>query len=72
MIDSQSAIGTRPLAVSFARAAELTSLSKNSLRRYARSGRLKTTRIGRRRIIPLAGLNELIQNGLDSSSGETR
>lgn len=72
MVDlSQTAIGNRPLAVSFERASELTDISKNSLRRYARSGRLKTTRVGRRRIIPFGALRDLVQNGLDSSPGET-
>jgi excisionase family DNA binding protein len=72
MLDlSQTAVG-RPLAVSFERASELTSLSKNSLRRYARSGQLKTVRIGRRRIVPFSALHDLLQNGLDSSSGKTQ
>ena len=52
-----------PLAVSFARAAEITSLSKNTLRRFAKSGRLRTVRLGRRRLIPFEALNELIRGG---------
>jgi helix-turn-helix protein len=65
-------IGDRPLAVSFAKAAELTSVSKNSLRRYAKCGRLKTITLGRRRIIPFAALNDLLRNGLgnEHSSSE--
>lgn len=67
------AIGDRPLAVSFAKAAELTSVSKNSLRRIAKTGRLRTVRLGRRRIIPYAALNDLLRNGLgnENSSPET-
>jgi excisionase family DNA binding protein len=61
-------VGDRPLAVSFARAAELTSVSKNSLRRFAKSGRLRTIRLGRRRIIPYAALNDLLRNGLSNES----
>jgi excisionase family DNA binding protein len=61
-------VGTQPLAVSFARAAELKSVSKNSLRRFAKSGRLRTIRLGRRRIIPFAALNDLLRNGLSSES----
>lgn len=57
------AIADRPLAVSFAKAAELTSVSKASLRRYARDGRLRTVRFGRRRIIPFNALTELLRNG---------
>jgi excisionase family DNA binding protein len=57
-----------PIAVSFARAAEITSLSKNSLRRFAKSGRLRTVRLGRRRLIPFEALNELIQKGTGEKS----
>jgi excisionase family DNA binding protein len=62
------AVVDRPLAVSFAKAAELTSVSKASLRRYARDGRLKTVRFGRRRIIPYGALTELLRNGAHHSS----
>ncbi len=72
MLDLAQTVVGRPLAVSFERASELTSLSKNSLRRYARSGRLKTVRIGRRRVVPFSALHDLLQNGLDSSSGKTQ
>jgi excisionase family DNA binding protein len=51
----------RPLAVSFSRAAEMTSLSKLSLRRLSKNGRLRTARIGRRRIIPYSALIELLE-----------
>jgi len=68
---SQTAIGSRPLAVNFETASALTSIS-NSLRKMARTGQLKTTRVGRRRIVPLNALNELVQNGLNESCGETR
>ena len=71
-LSMSEAIGDRPLAVSFARAAELTSMSKNSLRKYAKTGRLRTVRLGRRRIIPFAALHDLLQNGLDSLSGQTQ
>jgi excisionase family DNA binding protein len=65
-MESQVAVD-RPLAVSFARAAELTSISKSSLRRYAREGRLKVVRCGRRRIVPFTALTELLRDGLNSS-----
>jgi excisionase family DNA binding protein len=64
---SQVAIGDRPLAVNFTKAAELTSISKSSLRRYAREGKLKTVRCGRRRIVPFTALTELLRDGLRSS-----
>jgi excisionase family DNA binding protein len=57
-----------PLAVSFLRASELTSLSRSTLRRFARDGRLKTVQLGRRRVIPMDALRDLIQNG----GGEVR
>jgi excisionase family DNA binding protein len=63
-----SAIDDRPLAVSFARAAELTSLSKNSLRRAARAGKLRTIQFGRRRIVPFSALNDLLRNGLGNEN----
>jgi excisionase family DNA binding protein len=65
-------VGDRPLAVSFARAAELTSVSKNSLRRFAKTGKLRTVRLGRRRIIPFAALNDLLRNGLSSESSDQK
>jgi predicted site-specific integrase-resolvase len=57
----------RPLAVDFARASTLTSLSKVTLRRYVRAGRIRTVLCGRRRIIPLTALADLVQNGVPSS-----
>jgi excisionase family DNA binding protein len=63
-----SAIDDRPLAVSFARAAELTSLSKNSLRRAARAGKLRTIQFGRRRIVPFSALNDLIRHVLGNEN----
>ena len=51
-----------PLAVSFDRAAELTSLSKQTLRRLAKTGTLKTILVTkRRRIIPYSALSELLR-----------
>jgi excisionase family DNA binding protein len=47
----------------FKRAAQLTSLSPNTLKRLAHTGKLRTTRIGRRRIVPIEALRELIQDG---------
>jgi excisionase family DNA binding protein len=64
----QTATIDRPLAVSFARASELTSISKNSLRKAARNGVLPTVRWGRRRIIPFAALNDLLRHGLGNEN----
>jgi excisionase family DNA binding protein len=68
MSNMQTATIDRPLAVSFAKAAELTSISKNSLRKAARNGVLPTVRWGRRRIILYATLNDLLRNGLGNEN----
>jgi excisionase family DNA binding protein len=52
-----------PLSVSFKEAAEITSVSRSTLRRYAQSGRLRTVQLGRRRVIPFDALSKLIQKG---------
>jgi excisionase family DNA binding protein len=57
------ALEDRPLAVSFEKASQLTSISKNSLRRAAKNGALQTFRFGRRRIIPYDALRALIREG---------
>jgi excisionase family DNA binding protein len=62
--------GFRPIAVSFTRASELTSLSKNSLRRLAKEGTLRTATVGRRRIIPFSALQDLLRS--NTCSGEFR
>jgi excisionase family DNA binding protein len=58
----------QPIAVSFGRAAELTSLSKTSLRRFARSGQLRTVRLGRRVIVPYTALTDLLRNGVGNET----
>src|SRR5882762_9220860 len=65
-----SLIPDQPLSVSFKVAAALTSVSRNTLRRYAKSGRLRTVRLGRRRVIPFDALKNLIQEG--SGEGSAR
>ena len=52
-----------PLAVGFTQAAEAMSLSKNTLRRLAKTGRLATVRVGRRRLIPVKALRQLLREG---------
>ncbi len=56
-------IESMPLAVSFARASEMMSVSRNTLRRFAKDGRLRTVRLGRRRVIPFDALTDLIREG---------
>jgi excisionase family DNA binding protein len=52
-----------PLSVSFKEAAEITSVSRSTLRRHAKSGHLRTVRLGRRRVIPFDALQDLIREG---------
>jgi excisionase family DNA binding protein len=52
-----------PIAVDFKRAAQMTSVSRSTLRRFAKSGRLRTVLLGRRRVIPIDALKDLIRNG---------
>jgi excisionase family DNA binding protein len=50
-----------PLSVSFAEAAKLLSVSPNTVRRHAKDGRLRTIRLGRRRVVPFDALRDLIR-----------
>jgi excisionase family DNA binding protein len=54
-------IPLHPLSVSFKEAAEITSVSRSTLRRYAKDGRLRTVCVGRRRVIPFDALQDLIR-----------
>jgi excisionase family DNA binding protein len=63
-------IPNQPLAVSFREAAQITSVSRSTLRRYAKIGRLRTVRLGRRVIVPFEALKDLIQEG--SGEGSAR
>jgi hypothetical protein len=55
-----AAVGNRPIAYGFSRASEVSSLSKNTLRRKAKTGELRTVLVGRRRVIPFEALYALI------------
>ncbi len=52
-----------PLAVDLSEASRLTSLSVRTLRRYVRMGRLKVVRVGRRVLVPIGSLKELLKVG---------
>ncbi len=53
-----------PLAVDIREAARLTSLSPHTIRWYARTGRIRSVRCGRRILIPVEALRELSRHGL--------
>jgi excisionase family DNA binding protein len=50
-----------PIAVDVKEAARLTSLSVRSIRRYIALGRLRVTRVGRRVLVPLASLRQMVR-----------
>jgi excisionase family DNA binding protein len=54
------------LAVTIAEAARMTTLSRSSLRNYAKTGTLRTAKVGRRILIPLSALHELMRRGAPS------
>jgi hypothetical protein len=60
----------RPLAVSIARAAQLTSLCQRTIRNYALAGKVATVRCGRRIIIPFEALEGLVKFGVEAKSNE--
>jgi excisionase family DNA binding protein len=53
-------------AVSIARAAELVGLSKWTVYKYVSEGRLHSVRAGRRVLIPMETLDQLLREGLPS------
>ncbi len=61
----------RPLAVDVVTAARMTSLSPHTIRLYIRTGRLRVTRCGRRVLVPVESLAELVREGAPSrNTGE--
>ena len=58
------AIPTNRLAVTVSEAARLTSLSRGTIRGYARNGRIKVIKVGRRTIVPITTLQDLVRTGL--------
>ena len=62
-----NAISGDRLAVTVSEAARMTSLSRGTIRAYARTGRIKTVKIGRRRIVPVSALRDLVREGIDTA-----
>jgi excisionase family DNA binding protein len=50
------------LSVSLKEGARLLGISLNSIRRHAAAGRIRTVQLGRRRLVPVDGLLELIRS----------
>lgn len=51
----------RPIAVSVKRAAAMLGLSHWTVRAYAKSGKLRVSRLGRRVLVPVAALEKLVK-----------
>ena len=51
------------LAVDIREGAKMTSLSPHTLRKYIRLNKLKAVRVGRRILVPIASLRELVSKG---------
>jgi excisionase family DNA binding protein len=58
--------GDKPIAVSVSRAALLIDVSKATIRTYVRAGRLKGARMGRRVLIPMNSLEQLVRESMIS------
>jgi excisionase family DNA binding protein len=50
-----------PLAVDIREAGRLLSLSSRTIRRHIRSGRIKAVRVGRRVLVPVKVLTEMVK-----------
>ena len=59
-------------AVSIEEAARLLSVSRFTVRRQVRAGRLRAVRVGRRVVILVASLQEFVQHGQPSQVGASR
>lgn len=53
-----------PRLLSIAKFAELTSTAASSVRQWAKDGRLRTVKIGDRRLIPTSELQRVVSTGL--------
>lgn len=61
MTQGMHALSDKPIAVSVGRAAELLSVSKATIRSFQKSGRLRVARLGRRVVVPMHALEQLVR-----------
>jgi excisionase family DNA binding protein len=59
--------GMTTLTVDFEKAEEMTGVSRFTLRKYVKTGRLKVVRVGRRVVIPISELERMFAPGAVSS-----
>jgi excisionase family DNA binding protein len=62
MTTGMTALSDRPIAVSVGRAAVLVGVSKATIRSFARTGRLRVARMGRRIVVPMNSLEQLVRD----------
>ena len=55
------------LTVDFEKAEEMTGVSRFTLRKYVKTGRLKVVRVGRRVVVPVSELEKMFSPGAVSS-----
>lgn len=62
-------VETKPLAVSLEQAGQMLGISRGLAYQMAKTGELPTVRIGQRRlVVPLASLEQLLQNGRENNA----
>jgi len=59
------------LTVDYEKAEELTGVSRFTLRKYAKTGRLKVVRVGRRVVVPITELERMFAPGAVSTLKST-
>lgn len=64
MVNNSKPEDVEALAVNFKTAGRLTSLSPHTIRSYARAGKIRATRCGRRWLIPMEELRRLVREGI--------
>jgi len=60
MATGMTALSDRPIAVSVGRAAVLVGVSKATIRSFAKTGRLRVARMGRRVVVPMNSLEQFV------------
>ena len=63
VVETTPTVRTEPLAVDVQEASRLTSLSIPTIRLYIRKGKLNASRVGRRIVVPMEALQELVKRG---------
>jgi excisionase family DNA binding protein len=63
-----SMIPASPISVSLKEGAAMLGVSASTVRRFARDGRLRTVQLGRRRVVPVQALEELIRKRAEGQS----